>query len=95
MFVHGFQASSLDMRSLKNYVALTLPNVMCLSSSANEDLTDGSIADMGSRLASEVKRYIQDWCYTKDGKTLLLSKLTFIGHSLGGIIIRAALETLD
>jgi hypothetical protein len=55
------------MRTIKNQVAITLPNVMCLCSTANEDFTDGSIEEMGKKLASEVKKYIQDWCYSKDG----------------------------
>lgn len=66
VFVHGFQATSLDMRTLKNQVQLLMPHALCLSSSANEDATDGDIAEMGVRLANEVKKYIADWCFSKD-----------------------------
>jgi hypothetical protein len=62
VFVHGFQASSFDMRALKNYVSLLLPGVYTLCSTANEDLTEGSIEDMGNNLASEVIKFINDWC---------------------------------
>jgi Putative serine esterase (DUF676) len=50
---------------------------------------------MGANLAIEVKKYVKDWCYSKDGRTLYLNKLTFIGHSLGGLIIRSALPKLE
>ena len=36
---------------------------------------------MGKRLAGEVKSFIIDWCANT------LTKLSFIGHSLGGVII--------
>jgi hypothetical protein len=39
------------MRSLKNYISLSLPNSMCLCSTANEDMTDSSIEEMGRKLA--------------------------------------------
>jgi triacylglycerol esterase/lipase EstA (alpha/beta hydrolase family) len=45
---------------------------------------------MGIRLADEVKRWIKDWC-PKDN----FAKISFIGHSLGGLLIRAALPHLD
>ena len=49
---------------------------------------------MGNNLAKEVKKYVKEWCYSRDGKTFHLKKLTFVGHSLGGIIIRSALPFL-
>ena len=66
-----------------------------MSSSINEEMTEGSISDMGHKLAGEVSKYISDWCFSKDGKKLLISKITFVGHSLGGIIIRSALPHLQ
>lgn len=46
--------------------------------------------EMGERLSSEVKQYILSFCPAS-----CLSKLSFIGHSLGGLIIRAALPHLS
>lgn len=83
------------MRTIKNQVSLYLPRALCLCSSANEDMTEGSIDLMGSNLAKEVRKYIKDWCFSRDGKTLHLKKLSFIGHSLGGLIIRSALPYLE
>ena len=45
---------------------------------------------MGERLAKEVNSFIEEWC--PNGT---LKKLSFIGHSLGGLIIRAALPHLE
>jgi hypothetical protein len=50
---------------------------------------------MGKNLSKEVKKYIIEYCYAKDQTVLFLNKLSFVGHSLGGIIIRAALPYLE
>jgi alpha-beta hydrolase superfamily lysophospholipase len=61
-----------------------------LNSQANEEQTEGDIMEMGERLATEVKQYIISFCPAS-----CLSKISFIGHSLGGLIIRAALPHLS
>ena len=66
------------------------PNILFLSSKSNEDSTNGDISDMGRRLATEVINYINEWCPNDK-----LGRLSFIGHSLGGIIIRSALPHLS
>jgi predicted alpha/beta hydrolase family esterase len=48
------------------------------------------IFQMGERLAEEVHQYIRESCPGSQ-----LGRLTFIGHSLGGLIIRAALPRLE
>lgn len=58
-------------------------------SRANEDLTDGSISDMGLNLAQEVKQYVTDWIKNNP------FRISFLGHSLGGVIVRAALPHLS
>ena len=45
---------------------------------------------MGHRLAQEVHNFIRESCPGKN-----LGRLTFVGHSLGGLIIRAALPYLE
>ena len=88
--VHGFQGNACDMRLLKNNIALLFPEAMFLCSSANEEYTEGDILDMGVRLASEVNSYISQYC---PGSSL--GKISFIAHSLGGLIVRAALPYLE
>jgi len=87
---HGFQGNSYDMRLIKNNISLIYKETMFLCAASNEDLTDGEIPDMGIRLADEVRNHIKEWC---PGSSL--ARLSFIGHSLGGLIIRAALPHLE
>lgn len=87
--VHGFQGNSFDMRLMRNNLALLYPDSMFLSSTCNEDNTEGDINDMGIRLAQEVVNYICDWC---PGSAL--GRLSFVAHSLGGLIVRAAMPLL-
>jgi hypothetical protein len=90
VFVHGFQANSLDLRCISNQVSLIKSNTMLLCSTRNELKTDGDIEKMGKRLAREVFEYLDDW-----ENSVVPSKISFIGHSLGGLIIRAALPLLE
>ncbi|KYF42014.1 serine esterase (DUF676) protein [Toxoplasma gondii ARI] len=89
VLVHGFQGSSHDMRLLRNNIAVFFPAAAFLCSSANQDHTEGDIETMGKRLADEVHAHIQE-SFPLEG----LARLSFIGHSLGGVIIRAALPHL-
>jgi alpha-beta hydrolase superfamily lysophospholipase len=45
---------------------------------------------MGQKLADEVHQYINESCPGSQ-----LGRLSFIGHSMGGLIIRSALPHLD
>jgi hypothetical protein len=88
--VHGFQGNAFDMRLFKNNLSVVYPDALFLSSSSNEDCTDGDISVMGKNLATEVQAYLAEWC-----PGTLLGRISFIGHSLGGVIIRAALPLLS
>ena len=87
VFVHGYQGSKYDMRVLQNFMAKIIPHVVFLGSEANEEMDKKNIADMGKDLATEVSKFISS-------SNQHISKISFMGHSLGGIIIRAALEHL-
>lgn len=87
IFVHGLQGSAFDMRNVRNIISLYYPDVLCLLSTCNEDYTDGPIEEMGKRLSDEVIAAVSPFSKS-------LKKLSFVGHSLGGIIIRAALPHL-
>jgi len=78
------------MRLFKNNLSILYPNALFLCSSQNEDQTEGDIFDMGKNLANEVTMFINDWCPGS-----CLGRISFVGHSLGGLIIRAALPYLE
>ena len=80
----------MDTRLMKNFLSLRFPEAQFLCSSINEADTEGDIRQMGARLSQEIKAYIKEWFPNNT-----LHKLSFIGHSLGGIIIRTALPYLD
>ena len=90
VLVHGFEGNSNDMRILKNEIGLINPSIVFLPSSANQDDTGADIIQMGKKLATEVKSYIKEW-----NNGLIFKKISFIGHSIGGVIIRAALPNLE
>jgi hypothetical protein len=90
VLVHGFQGNSFDMRLLKNNLSLLHPEALILCSNSNEENTEGDIAEMGVRLAQEVINFVSEWCPANS-----LGRISFIGHSMGGIIIRSALPYLE
>lgn len=91
VLVHGLGARSGDMGRLADHIYLLHPEAVVLMSALNEGLTDGDIMDMGTRLAQEVLFYVKNVCQIEDS----MRRLSFIGHSLGGLIIRAALPLLE
>lgn len=99
VLVHGFQGNSYDMKLFKNYISLAHPEAMFLCSSINEDNTEGNIGEMGEKLATEIINFITENCPENTlGRLHLhtfIDRLSFVGHSLGGLIIRAALPQLD
>ena len=90
VLVHGFEGNSNDMRIIKNEIGLINPSIVFLPSAANQDDTGADIIQMGKKLATEVKSYIKEW-----NNGLIFNKISFIGHSIGGVIIRAALPNLE
>ncbi|KAK4800864.1 hypothetical protein SAY86_021351 [Trapa natans] len=92
VFVHGFQGHHLDLRLIRNQWLLIDPKIEFLMSEANEDKTSGDFREMGQRLAQEVIGFLKKKMekITRTG-SLRNIKLSFVGHSIGNIIIRTAL----
>ncbi|KAL4470949.1 hypothetical protein ABPG72_013536 [Tetrahymena utriculariae] len=86
VLVHGFQGSSFDLKLFSNNITIKHPDAIFLHSSCNEDYTDGDIEVMGIRLADEVGKFLSSQLYGRK-----LKRLSFVGHSLGGLILRSAL----
>ncbi|XP_044474605.1 uncharacterized protein LOC123202666 isoform X3 [Mangifera indica] len=92
VFVHGFQGHHLDLRLIRNQWLLIDPKIEFLMSEVNQERTSGDLREMGLRLAKEVIAFIKkkmDKVSRSDG--LRDIKLSFVGHSLGNIILRTAL----
>ncbi|XP_043719208.1 protein FAM135A-like isoform X2 [Telopea speciosissima] len=95
VFVHGFQGHHLDLRLVRNQWLLIDPGAEFLMSAVNEEKTSGDFREMGSRLAEEVTSFLKkkiDRMSRSEGFRNI--KLSFVGHSIGNIIIRTALTEL-
>ncbi|XP_077018314.1 protein FAM135A isoform X5 [Tamandua tetradactyla] len=84
--VHGLDGNSADLRLVKTYIELGLPGgrVDFLMSERNQNDTFADFDSMTDRLLDEIIQYIQIY-------SLAVSKISFIGHSLGNLIIRSVL----
>lgn len=92
VFVHGFQGHRLDLRLVKNQWLLIDPKIEFLMSEANEDKTSGDFREMGLRLAQEVISFLKRKMDKASRYGSLRSiKISFVGHSIGNLIIRTAL----
>ncbi|XP_057958997.1 uncharacterized protein LOC131151678 isoform X3 [Malania oleifera] len=92
VFVHGFQGHHLDLRLVRNQWLLIDPKAEFLMSEVNEDKTSGDFREMGLRLAQEVTSFVRKKMDKSSRSGVLRSiKISFVGHSIGNIIIRTAL----
>ncbi|XP_075681817.1 protein FAM135B [Rhinoderma darwinii] len=84
--VHGLDGNSADLRLVKTFLELGLPgaNLDFLMSEKNQNDTFADFDAMTDRLIDEIIQHIQLY-------NLSISKISFIGHSLGNIIIRSVL----
>lgn len=92
ILVHGFQGKSFDMRLLRNTISLIFPSAEIYSAKSNNDHNEDSIKEMSKRLAKEVMDYIRDKTSLPIISMVKIWRLSFIGHSAGGLVIRRALE---
>ncbi|CAH2286006.1 Hypothetical predicted protein [Pelobates cultripes] len=84
--VHGLDGNSADLRLVKTFLELSLPgaNLDFLMSEKNQTDTFADFDAMTDRLIDEIVQHIQLY-------NLSISRISFIGHSLGNIIIRSVL----
>jgi hypothetical protein len=87
VMVHGFQGNQYDLRMFKNHLSYLYPDAEFIMSSCNEHDTYTDIGTMGFNLAKEMDRQIQ-------ASMLQVGRISFVGHSLGALLIRAALTTV-
>ncbi|XP_034057799.1 protein FAM135A isoform X1 [Gymnodraco acuticeps] len=84
--VHGLDGNSADLRLVKTYLELGLPGARIdfLMSERNQNDTFADFESMTDRLLDEIVQYIQIY-------NLTVSKISFVGHSLGTLIVRSVL----
>ncbi|KAK3507014.1 hypothetical protein QTP70_000566 [Hemibagrus guttatus] len=84
--VHGLDGNSADLRLVKTYLELGLPGsrIDFLMSERNQNDTFADFDSMTDRLLDEIVQYIQIY-------NLTVSKISFVGHSLGNLIVRSVL----
>ncbi|EGC33368.1 hypothetical protein DICPUDRAFT_88808 [Dictyostelium purpureum] len=87
VFVHGLSGSSYDLRQFKNYFQLHFPNFVFLICSSIEENTLEDIQQMGEKIAQELHEYLYE------NNLMQIAKISFLGHSLGGLVVRSALTS--
>ncbi|KAI1901638.1 hypothetical protein AGOR_G00036460 [Albula goreensis] len=84
--VHGLDGNSADLRLVKTFIELGLPGSRLdfLMSERNQTDTFADFDTMTDRLLDEIVQHIQLY-------NLTIGRISFIGHSLGNVIIRSVL----
>uniref|UniRef100_H3D937 Family with sequence similarity 135 member B n=1 Tax=Tetraodon nigroviridis TaxID=99883 RepID=H3D937_TETNG len=84
--VHGLDGNSADLRLVKTFIELGLPGSRLdfLMSERNQTDTFADFDTMTDRLLDEIIQHVQLY-------NLTVGRISFIGHSLGNIIIRSVL----
>ena len=87
--VHGLDGNSADLRLVKTYLEMALPGVHLdfLMSEVNQGDTFSTFEAMTERLVDEI---LQHLARNYSGSGCLPNRISFVGHSLGCILIRSA-----
>jgi hypothetical protein len=88
ILVHGYQGTSADMRCVKAGMLGAFPHLSILVAESLGEITDFDILEQGRQLACEV----QDYLIAQES---MPDRVSFIGHSMGGLVVRAALPFLS
>lgn len=85
--VHGLDGNSGDLRLIKTYLELALPSIRFdfLMSSANHSSTFDDIDIMVKQLIDEIESHIERY-------GLKPERISFVGHSLGNLVVRATIS---
>lgn len=87
--VHGLDGNSADLRLIKTYLEMALPghNMDFLMSEVNQGDTFSSFETMTDRLVDEILQHVENYPMAS-----IPSRISFVGHSLGCILIRSAIS---
>ncbi|CAK82493.1 unnamed protein product (macronuclear) [Paramecium tetraurelia] len=88
VLLHGYQGTSYDMRYWRAILKIRFQDkIRLILPTSNEFVNNKSIKQQAQDLADEITDYINH-------ERVFDFKLSFVGHSLGGLVIRAALPLL-
>jgi pimeloyl-ACP methyl ester carboxylesterase len=90
VFVHGYRGSSADMQLLVKPLAAVQPDLILYMARSNEEGSDVCILEQGRRLANEVRNFME--MHSLEER---LGRLSFVGYSMGGLVVRAAMPGLS
>lgn len=77
------------MDALRNQLKYLFPECETFLPTCNEGKTESPLEDQGQRLALEIKNYLNEH------STLEHLRISFVCHSLGNLVMRAALPYLS
>ncbi|XP_059176186.1 protein FAM135A-like isoform X2 [Physella acuta] len=85
--VHGLDGNSADLRLVRTYIEMALPGFRLefLMSERNQQDTFADFDKMTDRLVEEILSYLDTFGFD-------VTRISFVGHSLGNIIIRSTLS---
>ncbi|KAK6989148.1 protein FAM135A [Biomphalaria glabrata] len=85
--VHGLDGNSADLRLVRTYIEMALPGFRLefLMSERNQQDTFADFDKMTERLVDEILSYLDTFGFD-------ITRISFVGHSLGNIIIRSTLS---
>ncbi|BFY99191.1 hypothetical protein BsWGS_02230 [Bradybaena similaris] len=85
--VHGLDGNSADLRLVRTYIEMALPGFRLefLMSERNQQDTFADFDKMTDRLVDEILTFLETFGFP-------VSRISFVGHSLGNIIIRSTLS---
>ncbi|RUS84618.1 hypothetical protein EGW08_007645 [Elysia chlorotica] len=85
--VHGLDGNSADLRLVRTYIEMALPGFKLefLMSDRNQQDTFADFDKMTDRLVDEIINYLDNFGFN-------VSRISFVGHSLGNVIIRSTLS---
>jgi pimeloyl-ACP methyl ester carboxylesterase len=90
---HGFLGNHYDMRYLENALAVELSDIHThvLAICSSDECSELGINKMAENLVAELNEYVEE-NIPELIDTRTEGKVSFIGHSMGGLVVRRALE---
>lgn len=85
VFVHGLEANNTEMLLLKNYLSATDLQSSYLICTSLENRTHEAIGVQANLIVNEILNFIE--------KQENITRISFIAHSLGSLVVRAAIES--